>query len=179
MKKFFILFACLVFVVIYILCTYVIIYKYREERKRNQYRTQVTYLATRIYTASHIRCNIDGVMSLKLADLFLQVSKQTHTSARLLAAMSARESCYTQEARGQAQEIGLMQIKKSTARLYGYDPSLLHYPYWNITIAANILAKELKQHSLEETLRIYNQGSSTNLGSPYSKNILVSYMELQ
>nr|WP_246658569.1 transglycosylase SLT domain-containing protein [Mesorhizobium sp. J18] len=93
-------------------------------------------------------------------------------SAALAHAVIRIESNYRVNARGRAGEIGLMQIKPSTARMLGYSGSIkgLYAPEINIKYGMKYLgmAQELGDGSTCGTILKYNAGHAAKRMNPIS-----------
>jgi soluble lytic murein transglycosylase-like protein len=97
----------------------------------------------------------------------------------LLAAVGDRESCFQQNAKGGSGEIGMMQVKSTTAFLYGFDPRILKTAYGNVTVSARILATELAKYSPHKALLVYNQGHPGDIGGTYATGVMSMYRKLE
>ena len=104
----------------------------------------------------------------ELQPLIAKASAETGIPASILAAKIAQESNFNKDATGSVGEIGLAQIKPSTARDPGYgmkgvDPESLRDPQANIMFGANYLGSKARQLGLDpsslEALMAYNAGS--------------------
>jgi len=105
----------------------------------------------------------------ELQPLIAKASAETGIPASIIAAKIAQESGFRKGAVGGAGEIGLAQIKPSTARDPGYgmkgvDPESLRDPQANILFGANYLANKARALGLDpsspEALMAYNAGSA-------------------
>lgn len=141
-------------------------------------KAEILSLAQRILKTSERRCNLDPDRAYNLAVTFIDIGAKEGVPGELLAAVGNRESCFRQSARGKAGEIGMMQIKPTTAMLYGFDPRLLKSTYSNISIAAHILAIELTKYPPKKALLVYNQGHPFDVGNTYGNRVLATYREL-
>lgn len=103
----------------------------------------------------------------ELQPLIAKASAETGIPASILAAKIAQESGFRPDAVGSVGEIGLTQIKPSTARDPGYgmkgvDPESLRDPQANILFGANYLANKARHLGLNpsspEALMAYNAG---------------------
>ena len=94
------------------------------------------------------------------------------------------ESHFDPRAHGKAGEIGLMQIKPSTARLLGYRGPVkgLYEPETNIRLGMKYLAaaQELGDGTTCSTILKYNAGHGATHMNPISKrycNRVLSYLD--
>jgi len=114
----------------------------------------------------------------ELQPLIAKASAETGIPASIIAAKIAQESGFRKDATGSVGEIGLTQIKPSTARDPGYgmkgvDPESLRDPQANILFGANYLANKARALGLDpsspEALMAYNAGSAKE---KYSRNVM-------
>lgn len=100
-------------------------------------------------------------------------AKKHGVPVSLAHAVISIESNYRPEARGAAGEIGLMQIKPSTARMLGYSGSAkgLHDPETNIEYGMRYLgmAQKLGGGSTCGTILKYNAGHGAKRMNPISQ----------
>lgn len=141
-------------------------------------KTQILSLAQRILKTSERRCKLNPDRAYDLAIMFIEVGTKEGVPGELLAAVADRESCFRQNAKGGAGEIGMMQVKPTTAFLYGFDPRILKTAYGNVTVSARILATELAKHSPKKALLVYNQGHSEDIGGTYDTGVMATYRKL-
>lgn len=139
---------------------------------------KISDLADRIVQVSGRRCGISPRQAINIATIFVVIGKKEEVPSELLAAVADRESCFNQAAVGQAREIGLMQIKEGTARLYGFPPDRIHSEYGNVEVAARILSLSLREFPLRQALLIYNQGHPGESGNPYPSMVIGVYERL-
>lgn len=118
------------------------------------------------------------------AALITRYARKFGVSPELADAVVRIESHFDPRARGKAGEIGLMQIKPSTARLMGYRGSVkgLYEPETNIRLGMKYLAaaQELGDGTTCSTILKYNAGHSATHMNPISKhycNLVLSYID--
>jgi soluble lytic murein transglycosylase-like protein len=102
-----------------------------------------------------------------------EAAKKYNLSPFLILAVCAIESRYDMDARsGHGKCIGLMQLHKDTARIYGVDP---YNPRDNIMGGAAVLAKFMERYNgdIHKVLRKYN--SSCN--SSYEREVIRAYQQ--
>jgi soluble lytic murein transglycosylase-like protein len=106
------------------------------------------------------------------ADLIAKHAKANGVPVDLARAVIRAESNFRANARGRAGEIGLMQIKPSTARAMGYGGSAkgLYNPETNIAYGMKYLglARKLSDGSVCGTLLKYNAGHGAKRMNPVS-----------
>lgn len=157
------------------------------ERTDDALHTQVTYalfrqvgelqLAQRILETSALRCNVKPNRAVVLAKLFYTVGEAQGVNPALLAAVGRHESCYNQKAKGQAKEVGMMQILPSTGRSLGFSEYDLQDVTVNVTAAAMLLASRPKE-PIEHTLLAYNQGHARHTGNNYGNMVAATYRRM-
>jgi soluble lytic murein transglycosylase-like protein len=104
-------------------------------------------------------------------DYIKEAAQKYHLSPYLIQAVCAIESRYNPEARsGRGTCIGLMQLHKDTARLYGVDP---YNPRDNIMGGAAVLAKFMERYNgdIRRVLRKYNSTCT----AAYEREVLRAY----
>ena len=100
-----------------------------------------------------------------------EAAKKYNLSPYLILAVCAIESRYNMEARsGHGKCIGLMQLHKDTARLYGVDP---YNPRENIMGGAAVLAKFMLRYN-GDIHRVLHKYNSTCTAS-YEREVLRAY----
>ena len=108
------------------------------------------------------------------AGLITHYAKSFGVAPELADAVVRIESRYDPKARGRAGEIGLMQVKPSTARLMGYRGSVrgLYEPETNIRIGMKYLAEaqEAGDGTTCSTILKYNAGHGATRMNPISKH---------
>jgi soluble lytic murein transglycosylase-like protein len=114
-----------------------------------------------------------GRLYLKLEywDYIKEAAQKYHLSPYLIQAVCAIESRYNMDARsGRGNCIGLMQLHKDTARLYGVDP---YNPRENIMGGAAVLAKFMERYNgdIRRVLRKYNATCT----AAYEREVLRAY----
>ena len=100
-----------------------------------------------------------------------EAAQKYHLSPYLIQAVAAIESRYNPDARsGHGKCIGLMQLHKDTARLYGVDP---YNPRENIMGGAAVLAKFMERYNgdIRRVLRKYNSTCT----AAYEREVLRAY----
>lgn len=113
-----------------------------------------------------------------LMPFFEEASRETGIPVPLLVAQARQESNFNPSARGQAGEIGVMQIKPSTAQMPGFgvqpaDPASLSDPRTNIMFGARYLAGRAGRGDwndagfVDRALGSYNGGGDPN----YAANV--------
>lgn len=118
-------------------------------------------------------------------DLITKLSRKHHISADLVHAVVQTESNYNVNALGTSGEIGLMQIKYSTARQFGYNGTRrqLYEPANNLEFGIRYLAKaqQLSGGNLCRTVLKYNSGhaatqmrAATHIYCAKVKNYLIA-----
>ena len=81
----------------------------------------------------------------------------------------AQSACYA---------MGLMQIRPSTAVLYGGEPGRLFDPAYNVELGTKILAELIAEHGLEAALSVWNTGRPDHpRGTHYAALVLDEYRE--
>lgn len=118
------------------------------------------------------------------AALITRYAQKFDVSPELADAVVHIESHYNPKAHGRAGEIGLMQIKPSTARLLGYRGSIkgLYKPEINIRLGMKYLAaaQELGDGTTCSTILKYNAGHGATRMNPVSKRYcdrVLSYLD--
>jgi hypothetical protein len=104
-----------------------------------------------------------------------EAAQRYHISPYLIQAVCAIESRYDQDARsGGGKCIGLMQLHKGTAKIYGVDP---YNPRENIMGGAAVLAKFVHRYDgdIRKVLRKYN----SNCTSAYVREVIRAYEQAQ
>lgn len=102
-----------------------------------------------------------------------EAAERYDISPYLIQAVSAIESRFDPEATsGKGNCIGLMQLHKDTAKIYGVDP---HDPRENIMGGAAVLAKFLDRYDgdIRKTLRKYNATSTP----AYEREVLRAFQQ--
>ena len=106
-------------------------------------------------------------------DYIKEAAKKYNLSPYLILAVCAIESRYNMEARsGHGNCIGLMQLHKDTARLYGYNP---YNPRENIMGGAAVLAKFMTRYN-GDIHRVLNKYNSTCTNS-YEREVIKAYLQ--
>jgi soluble lytic murein transglycosylase-like protein len=125
----------------------------------------------------------DGI-SGPYAALITKYAKKYGVSPELADAVVRIESNFNPKARGSAGEIGLMQIKPSTARMMGYSGSAkgLYDPSTNIEYGMKYLAmaQDLGDGTTCSTILKYNAGHGATRMNPVSKRYcgkVLSYLD--
>ena len=104
-------------------------------------------------------------------DYIKEAAQKYHLSPYLIQAVCAIESRYDPDARsGGGKCIGLMQLHKDTARLYGVDP---YNPRDNIMGGAAVLAKFMERYhgDIRKVLRKYNSSCT----AAYEREVIKAY----
>jgi|UniRef100_A0A7V6A3K9 soluble lytic murein transglycosylase-like protein len=106
-------------------------------------------------------------------DYIKEAAKKYNLSPFLILAVCAIESRYDMDARsGHGKNIGLMQLHKDTARLYGVNP---YNPRENIMGGAAVLAKFMERYhgDIHMVLRKYN----ASWNASYEREVLRAYQQ--
>lgn len=105
-------------------------------------------------------------------DAISKVARKNNVPADLVHAVVRTESNYNARARGSVGEIGLMQLRLSTARSLGYSGSVkgLYNPYINLEYGTKYLAiaHRLSYGSTCGTILKYNAGHGARRMNPIS-----------
>ena len=102
-----------------------------------------------------------------------EAAKKYNISPCLILAVCAIESRYDMDARsGHGRCIGLMQLHKDTARLYGVDP---YNPRENIMGGAAVLAKFMQRYNgdIHRVLQKYNASCT----AAYEREVIRAYQQ--
>ena len=102
-----------------------------------------------------------------------EAAKKYNLSPCLILAVCAIESRYDMDARsGHGRCIGLMQLHRDTAKIYGVDP---YNPRENIMGGAAVLAKFMKRYNgdIHKVLHKYNSSCTTS----YEREVLRAYQQ--
>jgi soluble lytic murein transglycosylase-like protein len=113
---------------------------------------------------------------------FEEASRQTGIPVPLLIAQAKQESGFNPNATGSAGEVGIMQIKPSTAQQPGFgvagvDPASLRDPRANILFGAQYLAARNKgvdwndPAQRDRGLAVYNGGGDPNYAANVTRNL--------
>ena len=106
-------------------------------------------------------------------DYIKEAAQKYHLSPYLIQAVCAIESRYDMEARsGHGKCIGLMQLHRDTARLYGVNP---YNPRENIMGGAAVLAKFMERYNgdIHRVLQKYNSSCT----SSYEREVIRAYQQ--
>ena len=104
-------------------------------------------------------------------DYIKEAAQKYHLSPYLIQAVCAIESRYDMDARsGHGKCIGLMQLHRDTARLYGVNP---YNPKDNIMGGAAVLAKFMERYNgdIHRVLQKYNSSCT----SSYEREVIRAY----
>lgn len=104
-------------------------------------------------------------------DYIKEAAKKYNLSPLLILAVCAIESRYDMDARsGRGRCIGLMQLHRDTARIYGVDP---YNPRENIMGGAAVLAKFMQRYNgdVRRVLHKYNSSCTAS----YEREVLRAY----
>ena len=108
-------------------------------------------------------------------DYIKEAAKKYNLSPYLIQAVCAIESRFDQDARsGRGMCVGLMQLHKDTARLYGVNP---YNPRENIMGGAAVLARLMEKYhgNLHKVLRVYNSTCT----AAYEREVMRAYHQAQ
>ena len=106
-------------------------------------------------------------------DYIKEAAQKYHLSPYLIQAVCAIESRYDMDARsGHGKCIGLMQLHRDTARLYGVNP---YNPKENIMGGAAVLAKFMERYNgdIHRVLQKYNSSCT----SSYEREVIRAYQQ--
>src|SRR3974390_1410265 len=106
-------------------------------------------------------------------DYIKEAAQKYHLSPYLIQAVCAIESRYDMDARsGHGKCIGLMQLHRDTARLYGVNP---YNPKDNIMGGAAVLAKFMERYNgdIHRVLQKYNSSCT----SSYEREVIRAYQQ--
>jgi soluble lytic murein transglycosylase-like protein len=106
-------------------------------------------------------------------DYIKEAAKKYNISPCLILAVCAIESRYDMDARsGHGRCIGLMQLHKDTAKIYGVDP---YNPRENIMGGAAVLAKFMQRYNgdIHKVLNKYN----ASCNSSYEREVFRAYQQ--
>jgi soluble lytic murein transglycosylase-like protein len=106
-------------------------------------------------------------------DYIKEAAKKYNLSPCLILAVCAIESRYDMDARsGHGRCIGLMQLHRDTARIYGVDP---YNPRENIMGGAAVLAKFMQRYNgdIHRVLQKYNSSCTAS----YEREVLRAYQQ--
>ena len=104
--------------------------------------------------------NLAKAYALNLVFIFKHEADVSKQSATLLMAMAEKESTFRADAVGGGGSTGLLQIKVSTAKGYGYTAADLKDPHKNVELGAKILSRNAATFgTTEKALAVYNQGA--------------------
>ena len=102
-----------------------------------------------------------------------EAAKKYNVSPCLILAVCAIESRFNPDARsGRGRCIGLMQLHKDTAKIYGFDP---YNPRENIMGGAAVLAKFMARYNgdIRKVLQKYNSSCTAS----YEREVLRAYQQ--